>query len=75
MSTEGTLIGSARTTFRLLNATPSAMAVDHDKAKEIVAAGGKWLDVRFAERIPELPHRRRGQYSAVFHPAQAECTG
>src|SRR5271170_978604 len=28
-----------------------------------------------AQRISELPDRRCGQYSAVLHPAEVECTG
>ena len=46
MSTEGTLMRLGKTDFQTLLNEPLLQWVDHDKAKEIVAAGGKWLDVR-----------------------------
>jgi len=38
--------GSARLTFRPCSTSLCLQWVDQDRAKEIVAAGGKWLDVR-----------------------------
>src|ERR1700730_7722363 len=46
MSTEGTLMRLGKTDFQTLLNEPLLQWVDHDRAKEIVAAGGKWLDVR-----------------------------
>jgi len=46
MSAEGTLMRLGKTDFQTLLNEPLLQWVDHDKAKEIVAAGGKWLDVR-----------------------------
>ena len=46
MSTEGTLMRLGKSDFQTLLNEPLLQWVDHDKAKEIVAAGGKWLDVR-----------------------------
>ena len=46
MSTEGTLMRLGKVDFQTLLNEPLLQWVDHDKAKEIVANGGKWLDVR-----------------------------
>ena len=46
MSAEGTLMRLGKTDFQTLLNEPLLQWVDHDRAKEIVAAGGKWLDVR-----------------------------
>ena len=46
MSTEGTLMRLGKNDFQTLLNEPLLQWVDQDKAKEIVAAGGKWLDVR-----------------------------
>ena len=46
MSTEGTLMRLGKTDFQTLLNEPMLQWVDQDKAKEIVARGGKWLDVR-----------------------------
>jgi CRP-like cAMP-binding protein len=46
MSTDGTLMRLGKADFQTLLNEPLLQWVDHDKAKEIVARGGKWLDVR-----------------------------
>src|SRR5271170_2245614 len=46
MSTDGTLMRLGKQDFQTLLNEPLLQWVDHDKAKEIVARGGKWLDVR-----------------------------
>src|SRR5579863_594251 len=46
MSAEGTLMRLGKTDFQTLLNEPLLQWVDYDRAKEIVAAGGKWLDVR-----------------------------
>jgi CRP-like cAMP-binding protein len=46
MSTEGTLMRLGKNDFQTLLNEPLLQWVDQDKAKEIVAKGGKWLDVR-----------------------------
>jgi CRP-like cAMP-binding protein/rhodanese-related sulfurtransferase len=46
MSTDGTLMRLGKADFQTLLNEPLLQWVDHDKAKEIVAHGGKWLDVR-----------------------------
>ena len=46
MSTDGTLMRLGKADFQTLLNEPLLQWVDQDKAKEIVAHGGKWLDVR-----------------------------
>src|SRR5271163_3385389 len=46
MSTDGTLMRLGKNDFQTLLNEPLLQWVSHDKAKEIVAGGGKWLDVR-----------------------------
>jgi len=46
MSTDGTLMRLGKSDFQTLLNEPLLQWVDPDKAKEIVANGGKWLDVR-----------------------------
>src|SRR5271169_227057 len=46
MSTEGTLMRLGKNDFQTLLNEPLLQWVEHDKAREIVAKGGKWLDVR-----------------------------
>jgi CRP-like cAMP-binding protein len=46
MATDGSLMRLGKNDFQTLLNEPLLQWVDHDKAKEIVAAGGKWLDVR-----------------------------
>jgi CRP-like cAMP-binding protein/rhodanese-related sulfurtransferase len=46
MSTDGALMRLGKADFQTLLNEPLLQWVDHDKAKEIVARGGKWLDVR-----------------------------
>jgi CRP-like cAMP-binding protein/rhodanese-related sulfurtransferase len=46
MSTDGTLMRLGKADFQTLLNEPLLQWVDHEKAKEIVAQGGKWLDVR-----------------------------
>jgi CRP-like cAMP-binding protein/rhodanese-related sulfurtransferase len=46
MSTDGTLMRLGKADFQTLLNEPLLQWVDYDKAKEIVANGGKWLDVR-----------------------------
>ncbi|HTV95343.1 MAG TPA: cyclic nucleotide-binding domain-containing protein [Steroidobacteraceae bacterium] len=46
MSTDGTLMRLGKQDFQTLLNEPLLQWVTYDKAKEIVAAGGKWLDVR-----------------------------
>jgi CRP-like cAMP-binding protein/rhodanese-related sulfurtransferase len=46
MATDGTLMRLGKTDFQTLLNEPLLQWVDYDKAKEIVAHGGKWLDVR-----------------------------
>jgi rhodanese-related sulfurtransferase len=46
MFSDGTLMRLGKSDFQTLLNEPLLQWVDHDKAKEIVAAGGKWLDVR-----------------------------
>jgi CRP-like cAMP-binding protein len=46
MSTDGTLMRLGKNDFQTLLNEPLLQWVTYDKAKEIVAAGGKWLDVR-----------------------------
>jgi CRP-like cAMP-binding protein len=46
MSTDGTLMRLGKNDFQTLLNEPLLQWVDYDKAKEIVAQGGKWLDVR-----------------------------
>jgi len=46
MATDGSLMRLGKTDFQTLLNEPLLQWVDHDKAKEIVANGGKWLDVR-----------------------------
>jgi CRP-like cAMP-binding protein len=46
MSTDGTLMRLGKSDFQTLLNEPLLQWVDHDQATEIVANGGKWLDVR-----------------------------
>jgi rhodanese-related sulfurtransferase len=46
MSTEGTLMRLGKQDFQTLLNEPLLQWVTQDQAKEIVAKGGKWLDVR-----------------------------
>jgi CRP-like cAMP-binding protein len=46
MSTDGTVMRLGKADFQTLLNEPLLQWVDQDKAKEIVAHGGKWLDVR-----------------------------
>jgi rhodanese-related sulfurtransferase len=46
MSTEGTLMRLGKQDFQTLLNEPLLQWVSQDQAKEIVAKGGKWLDVR-----------------------------
>jgi CRP-like cAMP-binding protein len=46
MSTDGTLMRLGKSDFQTLLNEPLLQWVDYDQAKEIVAKGGKWLDVR-----------------------------
>jgi len=46
MSTDGTLMRLGKNDFQTLLNEPLLQWVDYDKAREIVAGGGKWLDVR-----------------------------
>jgi CRP-like cAMP-binding protein len=46
MSTDGTLMRLGKNDFQTLLNEPLLQWVTHDKAKEIVRGGGKWLDVR-----------------------------
>jgi len=46
MATDGALMRLAKHDFNTLLNEPMVAWVDHDEAKRIVAAGGKWLDVR-----------------------------
>lgn len=46
MSTDGTLMRLGKADFQTLLNEPLLQWVSHDRAKEIVAHGGKWLDVR-----------------------------
>src|ERR1700675_1788428 len=46
MSTDGTLMGWGKNEFQTLPNEPLGELVEPEKAREIVAKGGKWLDVR-----------------------------
>jgi rhodanese-related sulfurtransferase len=46
MLTDGVLMRLAKDDFNTLLNEPMLRWVDHDQAKEIVAKGGAWLDVR-----------------------------
>jgi len=46
MSADGTLMRLGKNDFQTLLNEPLLQWVTHDRAKEIVAGGGKWLDVR-----------------------------
>ncbi len=46
MSTDGTLMRLGKNDFQTLLNEPLLQWVDQDKAKQIIAHGGKWLDVR-----------------------------
>jgi CRP-like cAMP-binding protein len=46
MSTDGTLMRLGKTDFQTLLNEPLLQWVDYEAAKEIIAHGGKWLDVR-----------------------------
>lgn len=46
MATDGTLMRLGKQDFQTLLNEPLLQWVDYDQAKEIVARGGKWLDVR-----------------------------
>jgi CRP-like cAMP-binding protein len=46
MSTDGTVMRLGKSDFQTLLNEPLLQWVDYEKAKEIVAHGGKWLDVR-----------------------------
>jgi rhodanese-related sulfurtransferase len=46
MSTDGTLMRLGKNDFQTLLNEPLLQWVSQDRAKEIVAGGGKWLDVR-----------------------------
>ncbi len=46
MSSDGTLMRLGKSDFQTLLNEPLLQWVDHQKAREIVAKGGKWLDVR-----------------------------
>jgi rhodanese-related sulfurtransferase len=46
MSTDGTLMRLGKSDFQTLLNEPLLQWVDYPQALEIVAAGGKWLDVR-----------------------------
>ena len=46
MATDGTLMRLGKQDFQTLLNEPLLQWVDYDQAKEMVAAGGKWLDVR-----------------------------
>src|SRR6202522_1806180 len=46
MTTDGTLMRLGKADFQTLLNEPLLQWVDHERAKEVVARGGKWLDVR-----------------------------
>jgi len=46
MFTDGALMRLAKNDFQTLLNEPLLQWVDHDRANEIIAQGGKWLDVR-----------------------------
>jgi CRP-like cAMP-binding protein len=46
MSTDGTLMRLGKSDFQTLLNEPLLQWVDYEAAKEIIAGGGKWLDVR-----------------------------
>ena len=46
MSTDGTLMRLGKNDFQTLLNEPLLQWVSQEKAREIVAGGGKWLDVR-----------------------------
>ena len=72
MSTDGTLMRLGKNDFQTLLNEPLLQWVSYDQAKQIVAGGGQVARRAPAQRISELSHRRRGQYSAVFHPSEAQ---
>jgi len=47
MATDGTLMRLGKADFQTLLNEPLLQWVDYDEAREIVAKGGKWLDVRY----------------------------
>jgi len=51
MATDGTLMRLGKADFQTLLNEPLLQWVDYDKAKEIVAHGGKWLDVRLTSEF------------------------
>jgi signal-transduction protein with cAMP-binding, CBS, and nucleotidyltransferase domain len=72
MSTDGTLMRLGKNDFQTLLNEPLLQWVTYDKAKEIVAHGGKWLDVRLPSEFQNFRIDDRGQHSAVFHPAETQ---
>ena len=54
MATDGTLMRLGKQDFQTLLNEPLLQWVDYDKAREIVARGGKWLDVRLPSEFQNL---------------------
>ncbi len=75
MSSDGTLMRLGKNDFQTLLNEPLLQWVEPEKAREIVAKGGKWLDVRLPSEFQNFPDRRRGQHPAVFHSPEDQCVG
>jgi rhodanese-related sulfurtransferase len=54
MSTDGTLMRLGKADFQTLLNEPLLQWVDYEAAKEIVAGGGKWLDVRLPSEFQNI---------------------
>jgi CRP-like cAMP-binding protein len=54
MASDGTLMRLGKNDFQTLLNEPLLQWVDQDKAREIVAKGGKWLDVRLPSEYPNF---------------------
>ena len=72
MQTDGALVRLGKDDFKELLNEPLLHWVDLAHARELVERGAKWLDVQAAERVRDLPSRRRSERAALFHPPEGE---
>ncbi len=75
MSAEGTLMRLGKTDFQTLLNEPLLQWVDSRQGQGNRRRRRQVAGRTAAQRIPKLPHRRCSQHSAVFHSAEAQCTG
>ena len=72
MLTDGVLMRLGKEDFNTLLNEPMLHWVDYEEAKDIVAAGGRWLDVRLPSEYEHCHFERVDQRAAVFRAPEAQ---